>query len=120
MYEEDWDNVLKNPDKYLLFDISWSDSTLQSELDEAGIDFLKNKKTILSIKKHFNEYRHKKCSGIDIKDVLFDLLYTKDVSKYFVLHFEQLAFQDYYGEWDVSINYKGILDINNLNLLDEE
>ena len=112
--ETEWNMVVENKDKYILFNIEWSDNNITDWIENGGIDFF-SRDALLEIK----QYSENPCSkDIDIKDRMFDLLWVPESTKYLVLCFEYRYYTSYEGEYECYLDYCGIVDMHNINLIE--
>jgi len=116
--EDEWKGITLNKDNYLLFNIEWTDNILKDWIDEGDIDDLFLNKNALSIKEYIIQASTKN-SSFDIKNGLFEAVLNPSKDVYLVLCFEYCTHRSYEGEWDSWIEYKGIVDMNNINLIKE-
>ena len=113
---EEWDfeDVLNNHEKYLLFNIDWLDKTSEYEMDNIGCDIFVNQSKMLTVVK---DYVFRPTSFFEGRANLF--YEVKSVrTEYIVLCFEYRSnYGEYAGEYDYDYTFKGIVDMSKIEVI---
>ena len=111
--EWDFEDVLNNHEKYLLFNIDWADKTLEYEMENIGCDIFVNQNKMLTVVK---DYAFKPITSIGNLSNFYYALKAVDV-RYMVLCFEYWgAYDEYNGEYDSDCTFKGIVDMSKIEV----